>query len=368
MSKQRCLLHCGVVIRSFMTIVLLAHAGAGLAAEEAQGEKEEQKFVVAPMVTSSPSFGNGGGLLGMYFFDTDQDDVISPPSSLTAMGLYSDTDSYFMGLFNQIFMNEDHWRIRGAVVNGRVNNELNVDGIGLAEFTSEFSAIIIRSEWRVVGDVFLGVKGTFNDIQYSEGNAASEAYFEAFEVEDASSASFGLLASYDTRDSTQYPLSGILAISGLTFFPEELGAEESYEVFEAEANVYHQLLQKHVLALRAYGRLVPSDTPYSGLSTLGQRSDLRGYTPGEHVAENLLSTQAEYRWTFAPKWGAVGFGGVAALYDGSASDLESDNVYFSGGVGLRYALHEANKVNFRVDFAWGEDDQDGVYVSVSEAF
>jgi outer membrane protein assembly factor BamA len=304
----------------------------------------------------------------MYFYDSDPDDTTSPPSSLTAIGLYSDTGSYFAGLFNQSHMREDHWRVRMGLVNGRINNELDVDNIGRVHFASDIYGVGVRSEWRVVGDFFLGVKGAYSDMSYSEGNEASEIYFEAFDVQDEASASFGLLASYDSRDNIRYPHSGMLASMGLTFFPEELGAETSYEVFEADANAYLGLLEKHVLALRGYGRLVPSDTPYAGLSTLGQRSDLRGYTPGEHMAENLLSAQAEYRWAFARKWGAVVFGGVAVLYDGSVADIDTDNIFLSRGVGIRYALHAENKVNFRVDFAWGEDDQDGVYVSVSEAF
>ncbi len=150
--------------------------------------------------------------------------------------------------------------------------------------------------------------------------------------------------------------------------PEELGSEESYYVIEAEGNFYHQWQPGHIIAFRAYGRFAPSDTPYSGLSTLGRRSNLRGYTSGEKVAENLLSAQAEYRWMFARRWGIVGFFGSAALYDGSIGNVTSDDIYHSGGIGIRYVLHEQNRVNFRFDYAWGVDDDEGFYVSISEAF
>ena len=51
---------------------------------------------------------------------------------------------------------------------------------------------------------------------------------------------------------------------------------------------------------------------------------------------------------------------------GTTSD-EGEN-FSSGGVGVRLRLHQANRVNLRVDFAWGEDDEDGFYVSLREAF
>jgi hypothetical protein len=132
--------------------------------------------------------------------------------------------------------------------------------------------------------------------------------------------------------------------------------------------VYKLVRPKQVLALRGYGRFTPSDTPYYGLSTLGRRSDLRGYTSGENVAENLISTQIEYRCMIFRKFGIVGFVGAAALYDKDISNIDSDTTFFSGGIGFRYVLHEENRVNFRVDFAIGEDDEDGFYVSISEAF
>jgi hypothetical protein len=100
---------------------------------------------------------------------------------------------------------------------------------------------------------------------------------------------------------------------------------------------------------------------------LGRRNDLRGYTPGEYVGRNIIAAQAEYRWMFARRWGVVGFGGVAALYDGGLNSITSDQVFPGGGGGVRFVLHEENRVNFRVDYARGADD-DGLYVSIGEAF
>jgi hypothetical protein len=40
----------------------------------------------------------------------------------------------------------------------------------------------------------------------------------------------------------------------------------------------------------------------------------------------------------------------------------------SGGAGIRFRLNQENRVNFRVDYAIGENDQDGFYVGVMEAF
>jgi hypothetical protein len=62
------------------------------------------------------------------------------------------------------------------------------------------------------------------------------------------------------------------------------------------------------------------------------------------------------------------FVGIAALYEDSMADISSDEIFGSGGVGMRYVLHEESRLNFRIDYAWGEGDEEGLYVGVREAF
>ena len=336
--------------------------------EEQSSDKEPRQFVAAPLIFSSPAFGNGLGAMALYFYKPDAAGEKSPPSTVTMVGAYSDTDSYFLGIFNQNHLRDDHWRPRVGYANGRINNNFDIQGLGDVRFSSEINALFGRLDWRWRGNTFIGGKAGFIDMRYKPNNAAAEDYFEIFEVEDNASGQFGFIVSYDSRDHTRFPTKGLQSEISADFVPEWLGSKDAYRVLQMFANHYQKQRPDLILALRAYGRFTPEGTPYVGLSTLGQRSDLRGYTAGEKVAENLISTQAEYRWMFRPKWGVVGFGGVATLYDGDVSNINSDNVYFSGGIGLRYVLHKENGVNFRVDFAWGEDDDSGYYVSMMEAF
>ncbi|WP_455221361.1 hypothetical protein [Kaarinaea lacus] len=358
----------------FLLLTMMTWPGA-IFAEETEGTGKKQssdatpkQFVAAPLIFSAPAFGNGLGVMAMYFYKPDAAGEKSPPSTVTMVGAYSDTDSYFLGIFNQNHLRDDHWRPKVGFANGRINNNFDIPVLGDVRFSTNINGVFGRLDWRWRGNMFVGGKGGFVDVRYKPKNTAAEDYFKLFDVQDNASGQFGFIASYDSRDHTRYPTNGILSEISLDFVPEWLGSKEGYRILQMFANHYQKRQPGHVLALRAYGRFTPEGTPYVGLSTLGLRSDLRGYTAGEKVAENLISTQAEYRWMFKPKWGLVGFGGVATLYDGSMSNINSDNVYFSGGLGLRYVLHEENRVNFRVDFAWGEDDDSGYYVSMTEAF
>jgi hypothetical protein len=331
--------------------------------------KKEKPWFVAPLVVANPSFGNGGGLIGMYFFNTEKESTNNPASAISAVGIYSDTDSYFLGVFGQTYWKQDTWRVTAGMANPRIKNDFNVvENVENVKFTTTMLGFFSRVDRRVYGDWFVGLKGILMDIAYTDPNDPAKIYFQLLDVEDSTSGQLGVVGSYDTRDHIRYPTSGNQSEFGWTAVPEKWGASESYSITEGFSNQYLSFFDRQVLALRAYGRFTPSGTPYSGLSTLGRFSDLRGYTAGKEVAENLIALQGEYRMMFTKKIGGVVFAGISQLYDGSLKDTDSDTVYPSGGIGFRYLLNTENKMNFRFDYAWGSDDQEGFYVSVGEAF
>ncbi|MDF7822506.1 BamA/TamA family outer membrane protein [Pontiellaceae bacterium B12227] len=332
-------------------------------------DKEEKSWLVAPMVVANPAFGNGGGVMGMYFFNTEKSSTNNPASAIGAMGLYSDTDSYFMGIFAQTFWKQDTWRVTAGLVNPKIKNDFSIiEGLQNVKFDTTATVLFGRVDRRVYGNWFLGLKGELVDVKYSNPNTIAKAYFLLAEVEDATSGQLGAIASHDSRDHVRYPTAGNQSELSLTTVPESWGASSSYYITEGFANQYISFIDKQVLALRAFGRFTPSGTPYSGLSTLGRFSDLRGYTGGENVAENLVALQGEYRIRFTDKIGGVAFAGISQLYNGSFKNTDSDDLYPSGGLGFRYLLNAENKMNFRFDYAWGKGDDEGFYVSVGEAF
>jgi hypothetical protein len=348
---------------------LACHSYAETNSTDIAETKKEKSWLVAPMVVANPAFGNGGGVMGMYFFNTEKGSTNNPASSIAAMGLYSDTDSYFLGLFAQTFWNQDTWRVTAGSANPRIKNDFNVvEGVANVKFTTTVSVLFARVDRRVYGDWFLGMKGQIMDVAYSDPNDPARIYFQLADVEDSTSGQLGAVATHDSRNHVRYPTAGNQSELGWMAVPEEWGASSSYYVTEGFSNQYISFVEKQVLALRAYGRFTPSGTPYSGLSTLGRFSDLRGYTGGENVAENLIALQSEYRKTFTEKIGGVVFAGISQLYNGSLKNTTSDDFYPSWGVGFRYMMNTENKMNFRFDYAWGTEDEEGFYVSVGEAF
>lgn len=354
----------------FIRGLLLVLATLIIAPGELRGEEPEDRynleFVTAPMVVSNPNFGNGGGATFMGLFDLAPGNENVQSSSLGLTGIYTDRGSHLLALGGNVLPSEA-WRIKTAVADIGVKSELNVDELPQrADFTTAVRVIHLNVLYGFGEHFFAGMRGVVKDIGYSPDNEAGRQYLEAVNATDDLSASLGPVLSFDTRDNRFFPYEGIYAEATLMLNPTILGSDESYGVLDGFINGYDQYRPGHVIAWRLYGRFTPSDTPYSDLSTLGRRADLRGYIAGENIARHLISAQVEYRWKFRPKWAVVGFVGEAVLFD--PGDLSRDSFYSSAGTGLRYLLSEERRLNFRIDYAVGEDYSDGLYVGISEAF
>ena len=352
---------------AFISAVLLV-IPFSVAATETQNFRERHNvdFVAVPLISASPSFGNGGGASAMAVFDYAPGSQGLPPSSAAVTGLYADRGSHFAGVFSRLFPSQD-WRFKIGAANILVKNQLDIDGYEQrVDFGTTVNVALAEAVYRVFPHGYAGLKAMVKDLSYSADNESGAAYLEAVGAEETASGSFGPVFTYDTRDNPFFPYRGIYGELSLVAYPESLGNSADYFEVEGFLNGYWRMRPKHILAARLYARFTPDDTPYADLSTLGRRADLRGYVSGEQLANHLVDVQLEYRYQFLERWTLVGFIGEAALFDNDG--LESDDLYASAGVGIRFMLNQARRVNLRVDVAVGEDDSQGFYIGLSEAF
>ena len=78
------------------------------------------------------------------------------------------------------------------------------------------------------------------------------------------------------------------------------------------------------------------------------------------------SGQAEARWHLSKRWGAVAFAGVGRVGSSYNGIRENDPIP-SYGVGVRFSVLPAKRINIRVDYA-RSIDSDALILSVGEAF
>ena len=351
-----------------LPLMVLAEGNQSDATTETKENSWAKNYVVAPIVVSNPNIGSGLGVTGMYFFDVGERQERVPRSSAQLVGAYTDTDSYFGGLLTSLHMRQDRIRSTAGIFHAKINNEYRDPFGGEANFSTTVLAAYGQATYRVRGDWLLGGQALFSDIQYQPDTPQDADYLDRVVARDTTAGGIGPVFIYDTRDSTHYPSSGTLAEIKGFYKPEAWGNEADYAVGDAAVNHFVGLAEAHILALRLYGRTGTHNTPYSDKSRLGQRSDLRGFKSGEISGRTLLAGQAEYRWQFAERWGAVVFGGLSKLWDDDLEALITKDLYYSAGVGIRFMINTDQKINFRVDAAIGNGDNKGIYVGIREAF
>ena len=187
------------------------------------------------------------------------------------------------------------------------------------------------------------------------------------------SAALGLHVQADSRDNTFNPSRGVLADLKADFNDPAFGASRTYQSYTAAGNVYAATGERQILAMRLSACSAQGDTPLYALCLFGSRSDLRGYDIGRYRDHSMFAAQAEYRLSlpeslgFFGKFGFVAFAGVGEVAP-RFSSLNSDDLLPGGGAGIRFLVAKQNKINFRIDYAWGKSGSKGLYIGVGEAF
>ncbi len=185
---------------------------------------------------------------------------------------------------------------------------------------------------------------------------------------ETTSGFLGLQLELNTKNFEFNPTKGILFDLHANFFGEAVGSDFTFQKYIAAYNHYLRLgeTDRRALAVRGTVCAVAGRAPFFELCSVGGQDNFRGYTTGRFRDETSISAQAEYRWQFWKRFGAVFFGGLAQVGP-QFGDYSFANVLPAVGVGLRWMAAVESRINLRVDYAVGIDD-DALYIFVGEAF
>ena len=212
----------------------------------------------------------------------------------------------------------------------------------------------VGGKWYIGTDLrIIDMDQTFSLVPLSPGFAVQE---ETREV------GVGLYTEYDNRDKPLNTFTGNIFEFDVLFNSESLGGDDTYQSVGLNYRSYHALAPSVVLAWELVGCARSQLTPLWDAC----RVDLRGFNATRYLGKTSASGQAEVRWRFYRKFGAVAFAGVGN-YTNQFTDIVEQDLIQSYGVGLRYMLLESQRLNLRVDYA-RSNNSDAFYLSVGEAF
>ena len=334
--------------------------------DETKLKLQKGNFVVVPIPISNPTLDSGLVLGAAYFYaQTEAQKKLQPASVTAAAGMYTSNNSKAFGIAQQNYWKDDTWRFTGVI---------GAADLRLSLLTPEESPGSASIDWRINGK-FLFAKGSRKlkgnwygglltrvvDAKQSITTALDDTDLE-FGIGDVVSAGLGANIEYDSRDMPLNSYSGRHFKVDALFNDEAIGSNQSYQSYSVAYRSYHRLTDSIVLAWEVQGCARGGTTPLWDACMV----KLRGFSATDYLGKVSASGQVEARWQMSKRWGLVGFGGSG--YVGSSfSGIRDDKPIPSYGVGVRFMVLAAKRINMRLDFARSLDSN-AVHFTVGEAF
>jgi outer membrane protein assembly factor BamA len=356
------------------TVIVVSLLGFLFLSAAPANDRESKKFDFAfiPIVSYNRSFGAQLGALANGYFNISRSATVSPASMVGLFGNGFTNKTYFAGLFNKMYLREDHWRTKIALGFGDIKFQTFVEvppgvpEIWAVDDNGEFIdystniAFAYAEGMALAGSrIYLGLR-----LVYS----GTETVFDSPLKPDETTSlfGFGFAGEYDVRDNVFTPFEGMnIKLKTFTFL-EALGSSDNYNRITFDVNKYIPVRENATLLLRFFSNIsFGKDVPFVGKNVVG-RDDLRGYTDGRYRANQVYDIQGEYRWNFYGRWGMVAFGGAAIATD-DFSGTNYSGLLPAAGAGIRFKFILGRNINIGVDIAAGKDDW-GLYFRIGEAF
>jgi outer membrane protein assembly factor BamA len=352
-------------IALFILLFLTIHV---LFAESDTTQTKRVRFTGIPTIGYNQSYGLQLGAIGMMLFKVNQEDTISPPSSLNVIGYITTNKSWFGIAFQRLYFNQDNWRILWGLGLGDNNFQFytedlpDMGGVYIDFTTSTFFGFASVSR-RVYDKFYMGLMVGANKLN-------TEYYLEnlvGFNPDSLKQlVGWGIPLAYDTRDNQFNPSEGFNINLRTNFNQKWLGSDLDFSNLTFEFNYYKQITTRGLLASRATMYTGLGDVPFEGQRVVG-RGDIRGYTKGKYRGDQLYTAQVEYRHSFPKRFGFVAFFGLAGVVNNLSEDNKWSGLLPGGGVGIRFLAIKEHKINIGIDAAVGKGDQ-GIYFRLGEAF
>lgn len=346
-----------------------------------QDSSRKSSVIVVPALGYSQEKGLEYGLAGTYSFYTDKNNPNSRTSNIMASATLTTKKQMNYKLEADVWTKDNLWHLISEI---RYRDwPYDFYGIGTNTpsntkqlISHKLTKISVEAERRVLKNTYLGLNTSF---EHNKFNAQEETggIYDDFDKLDllgkhgGKFMTFGASALYDNRNRTTYTTSGFYSRIKYAYAPDIWGGENfNGSQLDVDMRYFYSPLKPLTIGTQAIFRSTSGkSTPFYTFQQLGGDMMMRGYYLGRYLDKNYTALQAEARYRFIPRLGAVAFGSLGTVF-GKAED---SRVVPAAGLGLRYFYSLEHLGTLRVDFAIGEKRpgeprQQGFYISINEAF
>lgn len=231
---------------------------------------------------------------------------------------------------------------------------------------------------RVSGNFFLGVGYKLQkhwNISHEEPLNGAPSDYEHYE-NDVSTASsgFSLNALFDSRDISVNASKGFYGAIEYYNYNKALGSNSNWQSLVIDLRKYYKFPEgsDNVIAFWSYdwvvlrGRPPYLDLPSTSWDTYSTTG--RGYIQSRFRGAQMLYLETEYRFKLTRN-GLIG--GVVFLNGQTFSSVPGsklEKIQPGYGPGLRIKLSKASKTNLDIDYGFGQQGSNGLFLTVGEVF
>lgn len=323
--------------------------------------RSRSPWLFVPLVSSNPKLGTSLGVMVGYVHKFDP---ASEPSMLALQAQRSNTNSRTFGLGGKGYWNQNRDQLQFGIGGGNVSNDyLDFLGSGQEVRSEEdLRAYFLRYQHQIRPNWYFGGQALYSNYNVDGSDPTSAQALDSVGLTGEDASGVGVIVSFDSRDNSSNPTRGALVQLHNLAFRDGLGSDSNFDVVTGELKWYAQTGVRNVLVLHGKSRWT-RDAPESKQSTV----ELRGYVRGQYIGPSSLTLEVEDRYMFKQRWGAKIFAGLACLY-GGGKNCSGENVYPMAGGGVFYVVKpEANMV-ITAEFAKGNAENHGFYVSFGHRF
>ena len=320
---------------------------------------EKKGLLPIPIVVTEPAVGYGLGLGLVYFHDKLSDAEKKRPTVSVVSGLATENGTWLVGGGHVASWKDDTIRYMGGA------------GVGIAKMKYYYMPLSLGISDGGSIDFETKVLGTSHDFRFrlSDTNffagvgftyAVTNTRFDRpvlipsrpvpsreFEL-TTSSVNFSL--SYDSRDNSITPSSGLVSEVSTMIFNDFVGSDRNFQKYKASILYYHPIVKPLILGLRGDYQAVNGDAPFFAYPFVA----MRGIKVMQFQGEEVLLAETELRWNMTERWALIGFVGAGQAY--SDSWAGDSDVVIGRGMGVRYLLARALGMMVGLDIAQGPDD------------
>ncbi len=331
-------------------------------------EMEKGHFVVVPIPQHNPQLDWGLVLGAAYFYkQTEEQKKVQPASVSGIAAFYAQNGSWAAGLGHEGYWDEDKWRFTGALGAADLDLTLLVPDVGSddgvsADWLIAGEFLFAQIQRKIADRWYLGVMGRLVDFEQDIAVGLEAVDLGLSFSSESKAVGLGISLERDSRDMPTNPYAGsMFKVSGL-FNDKSFGGDSTYESYDVSFSSYHKWSAPVVLAWQVKACQKTGRPPLWDACRVG----LRGFSATDYMGKESALAQVEARWQMSKRWGAVAFAGAGYMND-SLSGVRDQEAIPSYGVGLRFMVLTAKRINLRVDYG-RSNDSDAWYISAGEAF